>query len=157
MPRAFTCHSYVLVGPAVLPQGATYSIRGWEFILDWMKMRHVRSLHTTFFFFFFNAGTTVFSISFLKLKTGKLIKETNPFILNMLYNSGLWDQEMKWKSHLCHQACSSPWWVLLFTLCCWGFLTSCGFTFKSSNLTTYTCYVISGYLQGCFLIICRNS
>lgn len=110
-----------------------------------------------FFLFFFNAGTTVFSISFLKLKTGKLIKETNPFILNMLYNSGLWDQEMKWKSHLCHQACSSPWWVLLFTLYCWGFLTSCGFTFKSSNLTTYTCYVISGYLQGCFLIICRNS
>lgn len=66
--------------------------------------------HITFFFFF-NAGTTVFSISFLKLKTGKLIKETNSFILNMLYNSGLWDQEMKWKSHFCCQACSSLWWA----------------------------------------------
>lgn len=31
--------------PAVLPHGATYSIRGSKFILDWRKMRHVRSLH----------------------------------------------------------------------------------------------------------------
>lgn len=106
-------------GPTVLPLGATDSVRGSKFILDWIKMGHVKSLHIQPFFY---TGTTVFSISSLKLRTGKLIKETNSFILNMLYNTGLWDQEMKWKSHFCHQACSGVWWgFTLHTVVLWIF------------------------------------
>lgn len=82
MPRAFTCHNYVLVWSRS-PSPRNH--------LQYQKVKVYFGLNNnesceklTHITFFFNAGTTVFSISFLKLKTGKLIKETNSFILNVI-------------------------------------------------------------------------
>lgn len=103
----FICHNCDLVGcsnpPPPPPPPATYSTSGSKLTLDWIKMRRVRNLLTQPFS---RQEPQVFSISSLKLKAGKLIMETNSFILNMLYNLTLWALEMKRKRHFC----SDLWW-----------------------------------------------
>lgn len=117
--HSFTRHRYVLVWSNSPSPRSHLQCQRVKVYFGLNKNETCEKLtHTTFFY----TGTTVFSISSLKLRTGKLIKETNSFILNMLYNTGLWDQEMKWKSHFCHQACSGVWWgFALHTVVLWTF------------------------------------
>jgi hypothetical protein len=95
----------IWLDPGILssPPAAAYSTSGSKFTLDCIKIRHVRGFLTSTFS---RQEPQVFSISSLRLKTGKVITETNSFILNMLYNSILLDQERKWKRHFW----SGPWW-----------------------------------------------
>lgn len=106
--HSFPCHKYVLVCSRHPSPRSHLQYQRVRVYFGLNKNEACEKLtHRTVFVC---AGTTVFSISSLKPTTGKRIKKTNSFILNMLYNLGLWDQEMQWKSHFCRQACSSLWW-----------------------------------------------
>lgn len=117
--HSFTWHNYVLVWSSSLSPRSHLQYQRVKVYFGLNKNKTCEKLtHITFFY----TGTTVFSISSWKLRTGKLIKETNSFILNMLCNTGLWDQEMKWKIHFSHQSCSSLWWgFTIHTVLLWIF------------------------------------
>lgn len=148
--HSFPCHKYVLVCSRYPSPRSHLQYQRVRVYFGLNKNEACEKLtHRTVFVC---AGTTVFSISSLKPTTGKRIKKRNSFILNMLYNLGLCDQEMQWKSHFCRQACSSLWWVLPFTLCCWGSLVS--------NTFARPLALAVLYLDMCrvyFVIICKDS
>lgn len=133
----FICHNYNLVGSSSSPRprpGATYSTSGSKLTLDWIKTRHVRDLLTQPFS---RQEPQVFSISSLKLKAGKLIMETNPFILNMLYNLKLWALEVKRKRLFCSDL---RWRVTSSCALSGGGLSvSHGFMLKSASRTICVC------------------